>query len=72
MVPFKVLYGHRCRTPFNWIEPGEKVIFGPDIIEEAEATVSRIQENLKAAKSRQETYAYKRRQPLEFKDVNHV
>jgi hypothetical protein len=72
MAPFEVLYRHRCRTPLNWIEPGEKVIFGPDIVEEAKATVSRIQKNLKAAKSRQETYANKRRRPLEFEDGNHV
>jgi hypothetical protein len=43
MAPFDVLYGHRCRTPLNWIEPGEKVIFGPDLIDEAEAMVHRIQ-----------------------------
>jgi hypothetical protein len=72
MAPFEVLYGRRCRTLLNWIEPGEKVIFGPDIVEEAEATVSRIQENLKAAKSRQEMYANKRRRSLEFEAGNHV
>jgi hypothetical protein len=66
MAPFEVLYGRRCHTPLNWIEPGHKVIFRPDIIEEAEATVHRIQENLKATNSRQETYANKRHQPLEF------
>jgi hypothetical protein len=32
MASFEVLYGRRCCTPLNWIEPGEKVIFGPDII----------------------------------------
>jgi hypothetical protein len=52
MTPFEVLYGRRCRTPLNWIEPGEKVIFGPEIIEEAEMIVRLVQENLKAAKSR--------------------
>jgi hypothetical protein len=52
MAPFEVLYGRRCLTPLNWIEPGEKVIFGPDLVEEAEATIRRIQDNLKAAKSR--------------------
>jgi hypothetical protein len=52
--------------------PGEKVIFGPDLVEEAEATIRRIQDNLKATKSRQETYANKRRRPLEFKVGNHV
>jgi hypothetical protein len=60
MTPFEVLYGCRCRTPLNWIEPGEKVIFGPGLVEEAESIVRRIQENLKATKSRQETYANKR------------
>jgi hypothetical protein len=72
MTPFKVLYGHRYRTPLNWIEPGEKVIFGSDLIEEAEATVHRIQDNLRAAKSRQETYGNKWHRPLEFVVGDHV
>jgi hypothetical protein len=72
MTPFEGFYGHRCCTPLNWIEPGEKVIFGLDLVEEAEATVRHIQDNLKAAKSRQETYANKRRRPLEFKVGNLV
>jgi hypothetical protein len=61
MAPFKVLYGHRCHTPLNWINLGEKMIFGPDPVEEAETTVSRIQDNLMAVKSRQESYANMRR-----------
>jgi hypothetical protein len=72
MAPFVVLYGRRCRTPLNWIEPGEKVIFGPDIVKEAEMTVHRVQENLKAGKSCQETYANKRRRPLVFEVGDHV
>jgi hypothetical protein len=72
MTPFEVLYGHRCRTPLNWIEPGEKVIFGPDLVDEAEATIHRIQNNLKAMKSRQESYANKRRRPLQFEVGDHV
>jgi hypothetical protein len=72
MAPFEVLYGDRCRTPLNSIEPVEKVIFGPDLVEEVEAIVRRIQDNLKAAKSHQETYANKRRRPLEFKVGDHV
>jgi hypothetical protein len=61
MAPFEALYGRQCRTPLNWIEPREKSVFGPDIVVEAEATVRRIQENLKVAKLRQESYANKRR-----------
>jgi hypothetical protein len=60
MAPFEVLYGRRCQTLLNWIEPGEKVISGPDIIDEAKATVYRIQDNLRATKSCRESYANKR------------
>jgi hypothetical protein len=72
MAPFEALYGRKCRTPLNWIEPGEKAIFGPDIVVEAEATVRRIQEKLKVTKLRQESYANKRRQPLQFEAGDHV
>jgi hypothetical protein len=72
MASFEVLYGRRCRPPLNWIEPGEKVIFGPNLVEEVEGIIHRIQDNLKAAKSRQETYANKRCRPLEFKVGDHV
>jgi hypothetical protein len=61
MAPFESLYGQQCRTPLNWIETGEKAIFGSDIVDEAEATVRCIQDNLKVTKSRQESYANKRR-----------
>jgi hypothetical protein len=72
MTPFEVLYGRRCRTPLNWIEPGEKVIVGPDIVDEAKAMVHRIQDNLKATKSRQESYANKRHRLLQFEVGDHV
>jgi hypothetical protein len=42
MAPFEVVYGRRCRTPLNWIEPGEKMIFRPELIEEVEAMVSHV------------------------------
>jgi hypothetical protein len=47
MTLFEVMYGHRWCTPLNWIEPREKAIFGPDLIDEAKATVHRIRDNLK-------------------------
>jgi hypothetical protein len=72
MAPFEVLYGLQCRSPLNWIEPGEKVIFGPDLVDEAEATVHCIQNNLKVTKSHQESYANKRRRPLQFEVGDHV
>jgi hypothetical protein len=72
MAPFEVLYGRRCCTLVNWIAPRQKMIFGPDLIEEAEAIVNHIQNNLRAVKSRQESYANKRHHPLEFAVGDHV
>jgi hypothetical protein len=72
MAPFEALYGPQCRTPLNWIEPGEKAIFGLDIVVEIEATVHHIQENLKVAKLRQESYANKRGRPVQFEARDHV
>jgi hypothetical protein len=72
MAPFEVVYGQRCHTLLNWVELGEKVIFGPELIEEVEATVHRIQDNLKAAMSHQENYANKRCRPLELEVGDHV
>jgi hypothetical protein len=72
MSPFNVFYGRRCCTPLNWIEPGEKDIFGPNLVKEAETTVRCIQDNLRATKPRQETYANKRRRHLEFEVGDHV
>jgi hypothetical protein len=45
MTPFEVLYGCQCHTPLDWIHPREKMIFGPNLIEEVEVIVSHIQDN---------------------------
>jgi hypothetical protein len=66
MAPFEALYGHRCRTPLSWSQTGERKIFGPDLVNEAEEKIRIIQTNLKAAQSRQKSYADIRRKPLQF------
>jgi hypothetical protein len=66
MAPFEALYGRRCRTPLSWSETGERKIFGPDLVIEAEDKVKVIQTNLKTAQSRQKNYADRRRKPLHF------
>jgi hypothetical protein len=48
MAPFEALYSQRCRTPLSWSETGERQIFGPDLVTEAEDKVKLIQANLKA------------------------
>ena len=72
MAPFELLYGRPCRTPLNWSETGERNLFGPDLIKEAEEQVRTVREKLKAAQSRQKHYADRRRRALEFEVGDHV
>jgi hypothetical protein len=51
MEPFEALYGRRCRTPLNWSLPGEREIFGPDLVTKAERKVKLIRKNLEAAQA---------------------
>jgi hypothetical protein len=69
MAPFEALYGRQCRTPLNWSQTGERKIFRPDLVTEAEEKVKIIQNNLKAAQSRKKSYADKRRKPIQFEVV---
>jgi hypothetical protein len=67
MSPFQALYGRSCRTLLQWDQPGEKQVFGPDILLEAEENIKMVWENLKIAQSRQRSYADTRRRELSFK-----
>jgi hypothetical protein len=59
-----MLDGRRCRTPLFWNETGERKVFRPDILEEAEKQVRMVRENLRVAQSRQKSYADHRRREL--------
>ncbi|XP_052152528.1 uncharacterized protein LOC127770762, partial [Oryza glaberrima] len=72
MSPNEALFGRRCRTPLMWSETGERAVFGPDIIQEAEEKVRLIRDRLKVAQSRQKSYADTRRRNLEFKEGDYV
>jgi hypothetical protein len=70
--PFEAVYGRPCRTLLSWSESGERVIFGLDIMTEAEEKVKQIQANILAAQSRQKSYTNKRCNPFEFEVGDHV
>ena len=72
MAPFEALYGRRCRTPVNWSEAGERNVYGPEMVSEAEEQVWFIQGNLKIAQSRQKSYADKKRQSVSFQVGDYV
>ncbi|GJZ19441.1 putative reverse transcriptase domain-containing protein [Tanacetum coccineum] len=65
--PFEALYGRKCRSPVIWAEVGESQLIGPEIVQETTEKIIQIKERLKTARSRQKSYADKRRKPLEFK-----
>jgi hypothetical protein len=46
MALFEMLYGRRCQTLLFWSEAGERKVFGPDILQEAEKQVYMVRENL--------------------------
>ena len=47
-------------------------MFGPDMIKEAEEQVAKVWENLKAAQSRQKSYADTQRRPLELQPEDFI
>jgi hypothetical protein len=49
-----------------WNETGERKVFGPNILEEAEKQVCMVKENHRVTQSRQKSYADHRRRELSF------
>jgi hypothetical protein len=49
MSPFEALFGWSYHTPLSWSESGERVIFGPDIVTEAEENTKQICTNILTA-----------------------
>jgi hypothetical protein len=72
MAPFDALYGRRCRTPLNWSEVGERTLFGPNLVKDAEEKVQVIRENLKLAQMRQKSYHDKGTAPRQFEVGDYV
>ncbi|GJV54850.1 hypothetical protein Tco_1455855 [Tanacetum coccineum] len=70
--PFEALYGRKCRSPVIWTEVGESQLIGPEIVQETTEKIFQIKERLKTARSRQKSYADKRRKPLEFEGGDQV
>ncbi|KAI3808106.1 hypothetical protein L1987_24049 [Smallanthus sonchifolius] len=66
MAPFEALYGRKCRSPICWNEIGEAQITGPELIQETSDKIIQIRDNIRVARSRQKSYADKRRKPFEF------
>ena len=56
----------KCKTPVCWTELNEHKVIGPDIVRETKEKVRVIQQRLKAASSRQKSYADLKRNDIEY------
>ncbi|KAJ9536008.1 hypothetical protein OSB04_un000824 [Centaurea solstitialis] len=72
MPPYEMLYGRRCRTSICWGEVGQKELGSTEVVQRMTEGIEMIREQLRAAQSRQKSYADKRRSDLEFSMGNNV
>ena len=72
MAPYEALYGHKCRSPVGWFEVDDHPLLGPYMILDAIRKVQLVQDKMRAAQSRQKSYANNRRRELKFDVGDHV
>ena len=51
MVPYKVLYGRKCRSPLYWEVVGERKLLGPEIIQMTSKKINLIRKRLQTTQS---------------------
>ena len=49
MAPYEALYGRPYRAPLCWVEVGDSVILGPEIVRETTEKIKLIRDRLRAA-----------------------
>jgi hypothetical protein len=57
MAPYEALYGRKCVSPLCWDSSGERVVLGPEIVQQTTEKVREIRQSMLAAQSRQNSYA---------------
>ncbi|XP_021729408.1 uncharacterized protein LOC110696430 [Chenopodium quinoa] len=66
MTPFEALYGRKSCSLVCWNGISEKMILGPQMIEDTVKKVKEIQAKIQAAQDRQKSYADSKRREEEF------
>jgi hypothetical protein len=56
MAPFEFLYGRPCQTPLSWDRLEDRVLVGPEVIQEMEDQMKTIRQRIKEAQDRQKSY----------------
>jgi hypothetical protein len=55
MVPFKFLYGRPCRMPLSWDRLEDRVLVGPEVIQEMEYQMKTIRKRIKEEHDQQKS-----------------
>src|SRR5262249_41848385 len=71
MPPYEALYGRKCRSPLFW-DNLEKIVVGPELVQETIDKVAVIKQKMKASQDRQKSWADLKRRGLEFEEGDHV
>jgi hypothetical protein len=69
---FKVIYDKMCTNSIRWDKPMDRFMVGPEMLQEMERMVRKVQHNLKEAQERQKSYAELKRRHLEFQVGDHI
>ncbi|XP_051117327.1 uncharacterized protein LOC127242037 [Andrographis paniculata] len=72
MAPFEALYGRRCRTPLSWDDMSDRLILGPEMIEESKNKIRVIREKMKIAQDRQKSYVDKARREGQYQSGDFI
>jgi hypothetical protein len=67
MAPFEFLYRRPCRTPLSWDRLEDRVLVGPEEIQEMEEKMQTIRQRIKEAQDRQKSYANTHRVDRSYK-----
>ena len=66
MAPYEALYGRKCRCPIYWDEEGERILEGPELVQETVDKIKVVRSKLKAAQDRQKSYADQHRREMNY------
>ena len=72
MPPYQAFYGRPCKTPLSWDRLEDRVLVGPELLQEMEEQVVQIRKRLKEARDRQKSYVDAHRTDRSYEVGDHV
>ena len=49
MPPYEALYGRKCQSPLHWDEVGERMLLGPELVNQAVEKIQVVRQRMKEA-----------------------